>query len=139
MCWSTSLSGPSSNYFLTSRQNLNLHTCLRNRTLVVIDALSRTSHPPEGLAADPSAPGHPATPGVVVCPPLADSLLPLYDVIRSAFSELAPGPALLVLGDLSTLEWIGISSTELTRFIRAVRALAVQVSPAEPAFLTSTF
>ncbi|KAF8598511.1 hypothetical protein BDV93DRAFT_478396 [Ceratobasidium sp. AG-I] len=111
---------------IASRSNLNLHTCLRNRTLVFVDALSRTSHPPGGLAADPDAPESPATPGIVVCPPLADSLLPLYDVIRRAFSELTRGPALLVLGDLSTLEWIGVSSTELTRFVRAVRALAVQ-------------
>ena len=139
MSWSYFLSGPSSNYSLTSWQSLNLHTCLRNRTLVYVDALSQTSHPPGGLATDPGAPESLATPGVVVCPPLADALLPLYDVIRRAFSELTHGPALLVLGDLSTFEWIGVSSTELMRFARAVRALAVQVGPAHFAVLTSLF
>ncbi|KAG9090084.1 hypothetical protein FRC06_001231, partial [Ceratobasidium sp. 370] len=104
--------------------NLNLVNCLHARSLVYVDALSAASHPPDGLTHPPAVSSQP---GVLVCPPLDASLRPFYDVICQAFLELVPTAAerLLILGDLSTLEWIGVLPAEIMRFVRAVHALAV--------------
>ncbi|KAG8692277.1 hypothetical protein FRC08_009879 [Ceratobasidium sp. 394] len=106
---------------VTARSNLNLANSLVARSLVFVDAFSAASHPPDRLTLPPAAPG------VIVCPPLDTSLRPLYNVIRRAFLDLVPTAAkrLLLLGDLSTLEWIGVPPTEIMRFVRAVRALAI--------------
>ncbi|KAG8680705.1 hypothetical protein FRC09_018036 [Ceratobasidium sp. 395] len=108
---------------VAARSNLNLQSCLRTRSFVHVDALS-VSHPPDGLGLALAAPG------VIVCPPLEASLRPLYDVIERAFTELAPSAVkrLLILGDISTLEWIGTPPAEINRFVRAVRALAIRNS-----------
>ncbi|CAE6480194.1 unnamed protein product [Rhizoctonia solani] len=114
---------------IAARSNLNLSQFIRERTLVYVDALSQASQPPGNLGDGGGAPeGPPSTPGVVICPPLATSLRPLYDVIRHAFELLSPNIVgkLLILGDVSTLEWIGTPATEVSRFVRAVRALAVK-------------
>ncbi|KAG9123662.1 hypothetical protein FRC07_014358 [Ceratobasidium sp. 392] len=107
---------------VAARSNLNLSNSLRTRSLVYVDAFSAASHPPGSL--DYST----AVPGVILCPRLEASLRPLYDVIQRAFNEISPTAAerLLILGDLSTLEWIGVPPVEITRFVRAVRALAVR-------------
>ncbi|EUC67588.1 elongator complex protein, putative [Rhizoctonia solani AG-3 Rhs1AP] len=111
---------------IAARSNLNLAQCIRERTLVYVDALSQASQPPGNLGDGEGAPDGP--PGIVICPPLATSLRPLYDVIQRAFEQLSPSTfgKLLILGDVSTLEWIGIPATEVSRFVRAVRALAVK-------------
>ncbi|KAG8688836.1 hypothetical protein FRC11_004680 [Ceratobasidium sp. 423] len=116
---------------IAARSNLNLSQCIRDRTLVYVDALSQASQPPGNLGDGADAPGGPpSTPGIVSCPPLATSLRPLYDVIQHAFERLTPSAVgkLLILGDVSSLEWIGIPATEVSRFVRAVRALAVKAS-----------
>lgn len=96
---------------------------MADKSLVYIDALSQASQPPNNLTD--------AHAGLLVCPPLQESLRPLYDLVQRAFETVAPTAVerLLILGDISTLEWIGISPTHINRFIRAVRALAVQASP----------
>ncbi|QRV78379.1 hypothetical protein RhiJN_06394 [Ceratobasidium sp. AG-Ba] len=102
---------------IASRSNLNLQNHLRARSLVYVDGSQLTlSHTTT------------AQPGVIVCPLIDTSLRPLYDVIECAFNDLAPTAAerLLVLGDISTLEWIDIPLVEIMRFVRAVRALAVR-------------
>ncbi|CAE6470365.1 unnamed protein product [Rhizoctonia solani] len=107
---------------IAARSNLNLAQCIRERTLVYVDALSQASQPPGNLGDGAGAPdGPPSTPGIVICPTLATSLRPLYDVIQHAFEQLSPNAfgKLLILGDVSTLEWIGIPATEVSRFVRA--------------------
>ncbi|KDN37633.1 hypothetical protein RSAG8_10038, partial [Rhizoctonia solani AG-8 WAC10335] len=114
---------------IAARSNLNLAQCIHDRSLVHVDALSQASQPPGNLEDGTGAPdGPPSTPGIVICPPLATSLRPLYDVIQHAFEQLSPNAVgkLLILGDVSTLEWIGLPATEVSRFVRAVRALAVK-------------
>jgi len=37
-------------------------------------------------------------------------------------------PCLLILDDITTLEWVGFSATDVQHFIRALRALCVKVS-----------
>ncbi|ELU42376.1 hypothetical protein AG1IA_03591 [Rhizoctonia solani AG-1 IA] len=89
------------------------------------------SQPLGDLADGVSAPDdRHTTAGIVTCPPLATSLRPLYDVIQQALEQLSPSATgkLLILSDVSSLEWIGIPATEVSRFVRAVRALAVKAS-----------
>ncbi|CAE6474731.1 unnamed protein product [Rhizoctonia solani] len=123
---------------IAARSNLNLAQSIRDGALVYVDALSQASQPPSNLDDGVGAPdGPPTTPGIVICPPLATSLRPLYDVIQQAFERLSPNAVgkLLILGDVSTLEWMGIPATEVSRFVRAVRALAVKASSSFPCAL----
>ncbi|KAJ1305375.1 hypothetical protein OPQ81_000390 [Rhizoctonia solani] len=95
---------------IAARSNLNLSQCIRDKTLVYVDALSQVPQPPgnlgDGTGAPDSPPHHPG----------------------DAFEQLSPNAVgkLLILGDVSTLEWVGIPATEVSRFVRAVRALAVK-------------
>ncbi|KAH9916326.1 uncharacterized protein B0H18DRAFT_1038612 [Fomitopsis serialis] len=52
------------------------------------------------------------------------TLRPLYDSVRAQLKAAAPdeGRTLVILDDLSPLEWIGYSTIELSRFLRALSA-----------------
>ncbi|CAE6469498.1 unnamed protein product [Rhizoctonia solani] len=100
---------------IAARSNLNLSHCIRDRTFVYVDALTQASQPLGDLADGASAPDdRPTTTGIVTCPPLSTSLRPLYDVIQQGLEQLSPNDTgkLLILSDVSSLEWIGIPATE---------------------------
>ncbi|GAB1522788.1 hypothetical protein RhiTH_005912 [Rhizoctonia solani] len=100
---------------VAARSNLNLSHCIRDRTLVYVDALTQAPQPLGDLADGVSAPDdRHTTAGIVTCPPLETSLRPLYDVIQQALEQLSPSATgkLLILSDVSSLEWIGIPATE---------------------------
>ncbi|KAF8754535.1 Elongation complex protein 6 [Rhizoctonia solani] len=102
---------------VAARSNLNLSHCIRDRTLVYVDALTQAPQPLGDLADGVSAPDdRHTTAGIVTCPPLATSLRPLYDVIQQALEQLSPSATgkLLILSDVSSLEWIGIPATEVS-------------------------
>lgn len=57
------------------------------------------------------------------------TLRPLYDVVRTHLqTDVADeGHTLVILDDVSALEWIGYSVVELSRFLRALSALCRKV------------
>ena len=57
------------------------------------------------------------------------TLRSLYDVVQTHLHAAGPdeGPALVILDDVSVLEWLGYSTTELFRFLRALTALCRKV------------
>jgi len=98
---------------LTS-QNLNLSQHIDSGSVIFIEALS-LSQPP-----DPSDSSY------------QPSLRPLFDSILSALSSRGPSPQvserLVILDDISTLEWIGFSFLDVCRFVRALVATCRHVS-----------
>jgi hypothetical protein len=54
------------------------------------------------------------------------SLRPLYELIEADLPKESPG-ALVILDDISVLEWIGIPFNDIIRFCRALRALCMKV------------
>ena len=59
----------------------------------------------------------------------ATTLRPLYDIAQAHLQATAAdeGHALVILDTVSPLEWIGYSTTELFRFLRALSALCRKV------------
>lgn len=57
------------------------------------------------------------------------TLRPLYDVVRTHLQTAVvdEGHTLVILDDVSPLEWIGYSTTELSHFLRALSALCRRV------------
>ena len=86
-------------------------------SLVCLDALSYIKPPatsPSSGASDDAQRG----------------LKALYDLVQTSLqAEGASADVLVIVDDLSTLEWIGIPSLELTRFVRALHASCLQVTP----------
>jgi len=78
--------------------------------------------------------------------PSAGTLRAVFDIVAETLESKASDPAaqsLVILDDISTLEWIGFSFIDIVRFSRALRALCLQskasliirhhlVTPAEP-------
>ncbi|KAL9715604.1 hypothetical protein Ac2012v2_000046 [Leucoagaricus gongylophorus] len=93
---------------ISSRSNLNLSQHIDSGSVIFIEALS-LSQPP-----DPSDSSY------------QPSLRPLFDSILSALSSRGPSPQvserLVILDDISTLEWIGFSFLDICRFVRALVA-----------------
>lgn len=60
----------------------------------------------------------------------AGSLRPLFDVVQTDLQATSGGNAsvLVILDDISSLEWFGFSSTEISRFLRALCATCRKVS-----------
>ncbi|KIP06994.1 hypothetical protein PHLGIDRAFT_30238 [Phlebiopsis gigantea 11061_1 CR5-6] len=84
-----------------TKSNVNLTQLIASRSLVFLDVAS-THFTPEHDSA-------------------ATSLRPIYDQIRGALLE--GEDTLVILDDLSSLEWIGTPGIEVARFTRAVCAL----------------
>ena len=61
--------------------------------------------------------------------PLGLSLRPLFDLIYDSFDTLSlPSiQPLLILDDISALEWVGYSMDEINRFCRALFAFCAKV------------
>ncbi|KAF8999646.1 hypothetical protein BDQ17DRAFT_1308433 [Cyathus striatus] len=53
-------------------------------------------------------------------------LRPLYEFVKNKLSQTKESSALVILDDISTLEWIGFPFLDLTRFIRALRATCLE-------------
>ena len=61
--------------------------------------------------------------------PSGSSVLRLiYDQVCATLSSNHERQILVILDDITTLEWIGIPTLDLTRFSRALRALCLEVS-----------
>jgi hypothetical protein len=54
------------------------------------------------------------------------NLRPLYELIEADLRKESPG-ALVILDDISVLEWIGIPFNDIIRFCRSLRALCLKV------------
>jgi hypothetical protein len=52
----------------------------------------------------------------------------IYDQVSAALSSEPRRRTLVMLDDITTLEWIGVSTLDLTRFARALRALCLKAS-----------
>jgi hypothetical protein len=52
----------------------------------------------------------------------------IYDQVSAALSSETPRRTLVMLDDITTLEWIGVSTLDLMRFARALRALCLKAS-----------
>ena len=51
----------------------------------------------------------------------------IQDILSSKLEKL--GSMLIIVDDVSTLDWIGIPSADVQKFIRALRALCLKVTP----------
>ncbi|KZT65043.1 hypothetical protein DAEQUDRAFT_814575 [Daedalea quercina L-15889] len=85
---------------VASKANSNLDQHIASQRLSLIDALSQLQ-------------------------PESTTLRPLYDVLHANLTAAAAdeGHALVILDDVSSLEWIGFSTADLSRFLRALSAL----------------
>ena len=58
----------------------------------------------------------------------ATRLKPIFDlVIQSPYDPTTSRGNLVILDDISTLEWIGFALSDLTSFVRALRAFCIKV------------
>ena len=56
------------------------------------------------------------------------TLRPLFDLLQSALHKTDHGDAkLVILDDIATLEWIGFSLLDVSRFARALRGACLKV------------
>ena len=60
-------------------------------------------------------------------PDQRQSLRLLVERVQSCLDRAAGGPALIIVDDISTLDWIGFPILELSRFLRALRAACLKV------------
>ena len=93
-------------------QNFNLATSMASGSLVFLEVM------PYLIDTDASPSLHGA------------SLRSLMDKLRETLDDLARDPdphCLVILDDITTLEWVGISVLELSRFCRALCALCRKV------------
>jgi len=51
----------------------------------------------------------------------------LIERVQGCLDRAADGPALIIVDDISTLDWIGFPLLELSRFLRALRATCLKV------------
>ena len=56
------------------------------------------------------------------------SLRPIFDLVASELDVLDSGThVLVILDDISSLEWMGFSAMDITRFSRILRAICLKV------------
>ena len=60
-------------------------------------------------------------------PDRRESLRILIERVQACLDRAAGFPALIILDDISTLDWIGFPLLELSRFLRALRAACLKV------------
>ena len=93
-------------------QNLSLSARIDDGSLIFVDTstvLSRQAHPEN------------------------ESLRPVWDVLNNHLTNTRQSnPALddlvLILDDITTLDWVGYPSPDIARFVRAVSSLCAKVS-----------
>ncbi|TFK65400.1 hypothetical protein BDN72DRAFT_801194 [Pluteus cervinus] len=92
---------------VASRSNLNLTRSLESGGLQFVDVLTHV---------DPPSPSSDTT---------GPSLKPIFDLVLSSIKG-SKSPPLIILDDISSLEWIGFPSLDIIRFVRALNALCAQ-------------
>ena len=60
-------------------------------------------------------------------PDRRENLRILMERVHVCLDRAAGSPALIILDDISTLDWIGFPLQELSRFLRALRAACLKV------------
>lgn len=93
-------------------QNVNLQNHLESGSLVFIDLLAAFETDHDGFLYG------------------ENSLRAVFDRVKEYLPSEAENSSsnLLILDDISSLEWMGVSSSEVQRFARALRALCLKVS-----------
>jgi hypothetical protein len=66
-------------------------------------------------------------PKVQPTPDRRESLRILIERVQVCLDRAAGCPALIILDDISTLDWIGFPLLELSRFLRVLRAACLKV------------
>jgi len=66
-------------------------------------------------------------PEVQPTPDRRENLQILIERVQVCLDHAAGCPALIILDDISTLDWIGFPLQELSRFLRALRAACLKV------------
>ncbi|TFK37565.1 hypothetical protein BDQ12DRAFT_607492 [Crucibulum laeve] len=89
------------------KSNLNLAQYLASGSLEFVDVSSHIQVP-TGRSDQPN-------------------LHSLFNIIQPLLEKSDHGLALVILDDISTLEWIGFSLLDITRFTRALRAACLQI------------
>ncbi|KAJ6518672.1 hypothetical protein C8R45DRAFT_1057519 [Mycena sanguinolenta] len=87
---------------ITAKSNLHLDQKISSGALIFVDVLERV-RPPD---TDSSAP----------------ILRPILDTVTSVLEQHNGSDVLVIVDDLSTLDWIGFSVLDITRFCRALAA-----------------
>jgi len=91
-------------------KNVNLATHLASDSLVFIDVFATVDPPPASLGSTQPA------------------LRSVYEMTRDALGRLQVGADIMViLDDITSLEWTGVSLVDLIRFSRALRSLCLKV------------
>ncbi|KAF8632405.1 hypothetical protein AX17_004846 [Amanita inopinata Kibby_2008] len=97
---------------IASRSNVNLERHLSSGSLEFIDVLSHVSPPT------------PNTASTTVLRPIFDLVVKALDANEGEVTA----PPLVILDDISTLEWIGFPETDIIRFFRALRAACIKAN-----------
>ena len=102
---------------MTVRQNLNISHQITNGSLEFIDVLKHVQPDFRAPAARETADLH-----------TSPTLRPLFDLVQGALQKTDHGDAkLVILDDIATLEWIGFSLLDVSRFARALRGACLKV------------
>ncbi|PFH45667.1 hypothetical protein AMATHDRAFT_158260 [Amanita thiersii Skay4041] len=89
---------------LASRVNLNLDQHISAGTLEIIDVLSHVAPPPASTTSPTTV------------------LKPIFDLTLRTLEKASGASKLVILDDVSTLEWIGFPLPDIWRFTRALSA-----------------
>ncbi|KAM6497605.1 hypothetical protein JOM56_005553 [Amanita muscaria] len=101
---------------VASRSNVNLD----NGSVEFIDVMSHVS--PVPIRPDTSD------------TPSANTLRPIFDIVLKSLNgsnevnDIAESSKLVILDDISTLEWIGFTSDDVVRFVRALRGACIKTN-----------
>ncbi|KAF9482929.1 hypothetical protein BDN70DRAFT_852386 [Pholiota conissans] len=98
---------------LASKSNVNLQQHLDAGSLEFVDVLSEV-HPPAAGGG-----GNLTT---------NTSFRVLVDRVQAYLDRAQGGSPLIILDDITTLEWIGFSAVEITRFSRALRSVCLKAN-----------
>ncbi|KAF8730634.1 hypothetical protein AX14_005356 [Amanita brunnescens Koide BX004] len=101
---------------IASKSNLNLdhHLTAQPPTLEFIDVLSHIGVPFSASQTQAET----ATP----------SLKPIFDVFSASLSKHPAAEHIVILDDITTLEWIGFELLDVMRFVRALRAACIKAN-----------
>ena len=99
------------------RQNPNISLQIPNGSLEIMDVMKQG--PPDFCAPVPLETADQHTPPI---------LRPLFDPVPGALRKANHGDAkMAILDDIATLEWIGFSLLDVSRFARALRGACLKV------------
>ncbi|CAK5266072.1 unnamed protein product [Mycena citricolor] len=97
---------------IAAKSNLNLDQQIASGSLVVIDVLSSV-RPPD---SDVLPTGQP--------PPL----LPILNSVLTSMGSVGGSDLLVIVDDLATLDWLGFTVLDITRFVRALYAACRKIN-----------